>query len=87
MQDSAGGGERQYTLRELRQYDGEGGPIYIAYQGIVYDVTSCPKWRTGMHERMHFPGQDLTSEFPEAPHAEEVFRHPCVRRMGRLAAE
>jgi predicted heme/steroid binding protein len=85
MQNCAGNSpERLFTQRELRSYDGEDGRIYIAYQGIVYDVSDCPKWRSGLHERMHFPGQDLTSEFPEAPHAEEVFRHPCVQRIGRL---
>ena len=85
MQKRAGNSpERLFTLRELRAYDGEDGQVYIAFQGIVYDVSDCPKWRSGLHERMHFPGQDLTSEFPEAPHAEEVFRHPCVRKIGRL---
>lgn len=85
MQESAEPSpERLFTQRELHRYDGEDGRIYIAYQGIVYDVSDCPKWRNGLHERMHFPGQDLTSEFSEAPHAEEVFRHPCVRLIGRL---
>ncbi len=76
--------ERVFTELELRRYDGEAGPVYIAYQGIVYDLSDCPKWRTGMHEQLHFPGQDLTSELPDAPHAEEVFKRPCVRRVGVL---
>lgn len=58
--------------------------MYIACAGIVYDVTDCPKWRTGLHEELHFAGQDLTSELPDAPHELEVFRHPCVKRIGRL---
>jgi len=59
--------------------------MYVAYQGIVYDVTDCPKWRRGLHEGQHFPGQDLTTELEhEAPHAEEVFNHPCVKVVGRL---
>ena len=73
-----------FTVRELLRYDGEDGPIYIALQGIVYDVSECPKWRSGLHENLHFPGQDLTCEFPEAPHGMEVFDHPCVRRVGLL---
>jgi predicted heme/steroid binding protein len=73
-----------FTLRELRRFDGEDGPMYIACHGIVYEVTNCPKWRTGLHEGQHFPGQDLTDEFKEAPHKDEVFRHPCVQRIGRL---
>lgn len=77
--------ERLYSELELRRYTGDdGGPILIAYAGIVYDVTACPKWRTGMHEHLHFPGQDLTSELPDAPHKMEVFEHPNVKRVGRL---
>ena len=60
---------------------------YIAYRGLVYDVTDCPKWRPDVHEQLHFPGQDLTSELPDAPHKEEVFKHDCVKLVGRLAAE
>lgn len=75
---------RIFTTRELLRYNGDDGPTYIAHQGIVYDVSDCPKWRSGLHENLHFPGQDLTSEFPEAPHGMEVFDHPCVRRVGSL---
>jgi predicted heme/steroid binding protein len=78
--------ERRYTELELRRSNGErGNPKLVAYNGIVYDVSSCPKWRTEMHEQLHFPGQDLTSELPDAPHGPEVFARPCVRRVGRLA--
>jgi predicted heme/steroid binding protein len=52
---------------------------------VVYDVSDCPKWRTGLHEALHFAGFDLTSELPEAPHGREVFTRPCVRRVGVLA--
>ena len=79
------GSEPTFTLRELRRFDGEDGLIYVAYRGIVYDLSDCPKWRTGMHEQLHFPGQDLTGELLDAPHAEEVFTRPCVRRVGLLA--
>jgi predicted heme/steroid binding protein len=37
-----------------------------------------------MHEFLHFPGQDLTSELPDAPHQEEVFSHDCIKITGRL---
>ncbi len=78
--------ERIYTELELRRYSGDdGGQMLIAFEGIVYDVSDCPKWRTGMHEKMHYPGQDLTSEMPDAPHQNEVFNLPCVKRVGRLA--
>lgn len=76
--------ERIFTPRELSRFDGERGPAYIAYEGIVYDVSDCPKWRLGLHEGQHFPGQDLTGELGPAPHQAEVFLRPCVRRVGRL---
>lgn len=75
-----------FSLRDLRRFDGEDGPVYIAYRGVVYDLSDCPKWQTGMHEQLHFPGQDLTGELSDAPHAAEVFTRPCVRRVGLLAS-
>ena len=74
-----------FTLSELRRHDGEDSQMYIAFRGKVYDVTSCPHWRSGIHENLHFPGQDLTAEFPDAPHGEEVFNFPCIQFIGFLA--
>jgi predicted heme/steroid binding protein len=77
--------DRIVTEMELRRNTGErGSRKFIAYQGIVYDVTDCPKWRLDMHEQLHFPGQDLSSELPDAPHTEDVFSRPCVKPVGRL---
>jgi predicted heme/steroid binding protein len=79
---------RVVTLSELRRNNGDfGAPKYVAYQGIVYDVSDCPRWRREMHEMQHFPGQDLTSELPDAPHKADVFSRPCVKIIGRLAEE
>lgn len=73
------------TERELRRNTGERGRRkFIAYNGVVYDVTECPKWRTDLHEGLHFAGQDLTSELPGAPHKEDVFTRPCVKVIGKL---
>jgi predicted heme/steroid binding protein len=80
--------DRTFTSDDLKRYHGERGqPAYVAYQGVVYDVGDCPKWRSGLHEQMHFAGFDLTSELPEAPHGREVFTRPCVKRVGVLAAD
>jgi predicted heme/steroid binding protein len=80
--------DRPVTPGELQRQTGERGTrCFVAFAGIVYDVTDCPKWRTGMHEQLHFAGQDLTSELPEAPHEAEVFDRPCVRRVGPLVDE
>ena len=81
--------DKIFSDRELRLYNGEDNDrIYVAYKGIVYDVTDCPKWRHGLHEGQHFPGQDLSDELDnQAPHAGGVFSHPCVAIVGRLKAE
>lgn len=76
--------EQEFTEMQLHLYDGEDRPMYIAFNGIVYDVSECPKWRLGMHENLHFPGLDLSGEMGEAPHKAEVFQRPCVKIVGRL---
>lgn len=79
--------EPAFTEQQLRQYSGERGKrMYIAHAGIVYDVTDCPKWQRGIHENLHWPGQDLTGEIADAPHTASVFDHPCARRVGVLKA-
>ncbi len=80
--------DRIISETELKRNTGErGSRKFIAYKGIVYDVTECPKWRLDMHENLHFPGQDLTGELKEAPHEEDVFTRPCVIVIGRLKSE
>ena len=62
------------TLEKLKQYNGKNGQkAYIAYKGNVYDVSSSPLWKNGIHQKMHEAGLDLTNLMENAPHAEEVF--------------
>ncbi len=80
--------DRIISLAELKRGSGErGARKLVAYRGIVYDVTDCPKWRLETHEGLHFPGQDLTGELAEAPHGEEILSRPCVIPIGRLQAD
>jgi predicted heme/steroid binding protein len=61
------------TRSQLSLRNGKDKPeVWIAYKGIVYDVTHSRLWFTGTHYE-HWAGQDLTEELPDAPHAEEVF--------------
>ena len=78
-----------YSESQLHLFNGEDDErMYVAYKGIIYDVTDCPKWRRGIHEGLHFPGQDLSAELDtEAPHAGGVFSHPCVKIVGRVGPE
>lgn len=78
--------EKIVSLAELRRNTGErNSRKWIAHEGLVYDVTDCPRWQKEMHERLHFPGQDLSSELVDAPHKADVFTRPCVKIIGRLA--
>jgi predicted heme/steroid binding protein len=78
--------ERIVKIAEVKRNSGDRGtPKWIAYDGLVYDVTDCPRWRLEMHEKQHFPGQDLSGEMQGAPHKENVFDRPCVKVVGRLA--
>ncbi len=80
--------ERLFTERELQQYDGlRGRPAYIAYDGIVYDVSASSLWRGGLHKDLHYAGTDLTRTLRKAPHSTEVFAHATVKRVGRLSNE
>ncbi len=74
---------REFQEQDLRKYDGSrGNPVYIAYNGLVYDVSSSPYWWTGMHRDLHFAGQDLTDELADAPHSDLVFRKfPIVGKL------
>jgi predicted heme/steroid binding protein len=73
---------KQFTLDELKQFDGKNGkPVYVAYKGKVYDVSQSGLWESGSHFE-HLAGKDLTKEFADAPHGEEVFDR--VQAIGEL---
>ena len=77
--------EKTITRAQLLRQNGDiGTEKWIAYNGIVYDVSECPNWRSEMHRDLHFPGQDLSGEIRDAPHAEDVFTRPCIKVVGRL---
>jgi predicted heme/steroid binding protein len=63
----------EYTCAELALRNGQDKPqIWIAFRGLIYEVTSSRLWRNGKHYE-HGAGQDLTDELAEAPHNENVF--------------
>jgi predicted heme/steroid binding protein len=62
------------TRSYLALRNGQDKPeIWVAYQGVVYDVSRSRLWRNGRHYE-HWAGQDLTHELPGAPHTENVFQ-------------
>jgi predicted heme/steroid binding protein len=71
---------RTFTREELRKYTGQdGGPVYFAYRGKVYDASASWQWRGGTHQVVHSAGQDLTETLADAPHGEDLLaRLPVV---------
>ncbi len=71
---------RTFTREELRKYTGQnGGPVYFAYRGKVYDASASWQWRGGTHQVAHSAGQDLTETLADAPHGEDLLdRLPVV---------
>lgn len=73
---------RDFTLEELEEFDGTNGkPAYVAYEGVVYDVTESAMWNDGDHEGQHNAGGDLTQEHADAPHDVYVTDFPEVGRL------
>ncbi len=72
---------KKFEAQSLADFDGskEGGSVYIAREGKVYDVSSSKLWKAGTHMNRHKAGRDLSLDFSAAPHGEEVFeRFPQV---------
>jgi len=73
------------TAEGLCQFDGKDGrPAYVAYQGIVYDVTKSSLWKNGSHVTKHAAGSDLTDLLTTAPHGEDKIL--AMPRVGTLLA-
>ena len=65
----------EFTKQELAKYDGnDGKPLYIAYNGKVYDVSDSFLWKGGKHQALHNAGQDLTQELEQAPHGSDLLK-------------
>ncbi|MCH2043008.1 MAG: cytochrome b5 [Saprospiraceae bacterium] len=72
----------EYSRGELALRNGQDmEEIWVAYQGIIYDVTQSRLWRNGKHYQ-HWAGQDLSPELAEAPHTAIVFER--FKKIGKL---
>jgi predicted heme/steroid binding protein len=74
---------KEFTRNQLALRNGQDkDDIWVAYKGIIYDVTASRLWRNGKHYE-HWAGQDLTEEIGDAPHNENVFEK--FKIVGKLA--
>ena len=67
------GNHPTFTKAQLALRNGQDkDEIWVAYKGIIYNVTKSRLWRNGKHYE-HWAGQDLTDELKDAPHSNTVF--------------
>ena len=73
---------KDMTLAELAAFNGrDGQPAYVAYGGVIYDVTESAMWGEGDHEGMHQAGADMTADHDDAPHDVYITDFPEVGRL------
>ena len=73
---------KDFSAVELATFDGrEGRPAYVAYEGLVYDLSESPMWIGGDHEGAHSAGADMTADQEDAPHDVHVVDFPQVGRL------
>jgi predicted heme/steroid binding protein len=73
----------KFTKQELSYHNGKNSTKpYIAYNGIVYDVSDSFHWKDGKHQVLHQAGEDLTEALQQAPHGEDLLgRVPIIGEL------
>jgi predicted heme/steroid binding protein len=74
---------RKFTLEHLTKNNGKNGaPVYIAYEGKVYDVSNSFLWRWGRHQAQHDAGVECTEAIEDAPHGPDLLsRYPIIGEL------
>lgn len=66
--------EPTFTLKQLKSFNGQNGqPAYVAYKGVVYDLTAVSNWSSGKHHGIS-AGTDVTEVFSSSPHAVSILK-------------
>lgn len=71
---------KEIDRTELAANNGTNGkPLWVAYQGKVFDLSESVLWEGGEHMGNHNAGGDLTKELGDAPHGPEMLeRFPQI---------
>jgi predicted heme/steroid binding protein/uncharacterized membrane protein len=71
------------TPDALCQFDGKDGrSAYVAYKGLIYDMTGSKLWKDGSHMMKHAAGNDLTDFLRTAPHGDDkVLAMPLAGKL------
>jgi predicted heme/steroid binding protein len=65
---------REISTMELSARDGVNSKeVWIAYKGLVYDVTRSELFAGGKHYQ-HRCGRDLSNQIGKAPHLDDVLK-------------
>ena len=69
---------KTFTAEELKKYNGKDGmPVYVAVDGIVYNLSGSKYWKSGQHMKLHQSGTDLSSAIhKDAP--------PMIHKDGKI---
>lgn len=78
---------KEFDPEELAKANGKAGnPIYVAFEGKVYDVSASERWKGGLHMGRHRAGSDFSTAITAAPHTPDVLaRFPQVGVLKRHA--
>jgi len=63
-------------VRDLKEYRElkKGEDVLVSVGGVVYDFSSSPLWRDGLHAGKHEAWKDLTDEIKESPHGIAILK-------------
>lgn len=75
---------KSFTREELESFDGkEGHPLYIAFNGKIYDLSNSQLWVQGTHMGTHTRNENLAETIKSAPHGEDILERFSI--VGVLA--
>jgi len=74
---------KSFTRTELQQFDGkEGRPLYIVFNGKIYDLSRSRLWVQGKHMGVHTRDENLAETIKAAPHGEDILeRFPIIGEL------